>query len=118
MVPCERRGGTDCAGGAPIDKHVGSRARMGRRKLNMSRDALGLTFQQVQKYENGSNRVSASRLQQLSKILQVPVPFFFEGAPLRANDMEAVIPLRQGTTGYAEHDREKYKCSSKTSSAT
>jgi transcriptional regulator with XRE-family HTH domain len=69
----------------PIDKHVGGRVRMGRRKLNMSQsdlgNALGLTFQQVQKYEKGSNRVSASRLQQLSKILQVPVPFFFEGAP-------------------------------------
>ena len=69
----------------PIDKYVGSRVRMGRRKLNMSQtdlgNALGLTFQQVQKYEKGSNRVSASRLQQLSKILQVPVPFFFEGAP-------------------------------------
>jgi transcriptional regulator with XRE-family HTH domain len=44
-------------------------------------DALGLTFQQVQKYEKGSNRISASRLQHLSQILQVPVPFFFEGAP-------------------------------------
>ena len=63
----------------PIDKHVGSRVRMGRRMLNMSQtdlgNALGLTFQQVQKYEKGSNRVSASRLQQLSKILQVTVPF-------------------------------------------
>ena len=69
----------------PIDKHVGSRVRMGRSKLNMSQsdlgNALGLTFQQAQKYEKGSNRVSASRLQQLSKILQVPIPFFFEGAP-------------------------------------
>jgi transcriptional regulator with XRE-family HTH domain len=69
----------------PIDKHVGSRLRMRRLMLDMSQtglgDALGLTFQQVQKYEKGSNRVSASRLQQLSKILQVPVPFFFEGAP-------------------------------------
>jgi transcriptional regulator with XRE-family HTH domain len=44
-------------------------------------DALGLTFQQVQKYEKGSNRISASRLQRISQILQVPVPFFFEGAP-------------------------------------
>ena len=63
----------------PIDKHVGSRLRMRRLMLDMSQtglgDALGLTFQQVQKYEKGSNRVSASRLQQLSKILQVPVPF-------------------------------------------
>jgi DNA-binding XRE family transcriptional regulator len=44
-------------------------------------DALGVTFQQVQKYEKGANRVSASRLQHLSQILQVTVPFFFEGAP-------------------------------------
>jgi transcriptional regulator with XRE-family HTH domain len=44
-------------------------------------DALGLTFQQVQKYEKGTNRIGASRLQQISNILQVPVAFFFEGAP-------------------------------------
>jgi len=44
-------------------------------------DALGLTFQQVQKYEKGTNRIGASRLQHISQILQVPVPFFFEGAP-------------------------------------
>jgi DNA-binding XRE family transcriptional regulator len=66
----------------PIDKHVGSRLRMRRLMLDMSQtdiaDALGLTFQQVQKYEKGSNRISASRLQHLSQILQVPVPFFFE----------------------------------------
>jgi transcriptional regulator with XRE-family HTH domain len=69
----------------PIDKHVGSRVRMRRLMLDMSQtdiaNALGLTFQQVQKYEKGSNRISASRLQHLSQILQVPVPFFFEGAP-------------------------------------
>ena len=68
-----------------IDKHVGSRVRMRRMMLGMSQeklgDALGLTFQQVQKYEKGANRVSASRLQQIASILQVPVPFFFEGAP-------------------------------------
>src|SRR6202171_5751546 len=69
----------------PIDKHVGSRVRMRRLMLDMSQtdiaNALGLTFQQVQKYEKGSNRISASRLQHISQILQVPVPFFFEGAP-------------------------------------
>ena len=68
-----------------VDKHVGSRARMRRMMLGMSQeklgDALGLTFQQVQKYEKGRNRISASRLQHMSQILQVPVPFFFEGAP-------------------------------------
>jgi transcriptional regulator with XRE-family HTH domain len=69
----------------PTDKHVGSRVRMRRLVLDMSQsdiaDALGLTFQQVQKYEKGTNRISASRLQHISQILQVPVPFFFEGAP-------------------------------------
>ena len=69
----------------PIDKHVGSRVRMRRMMLAMSQeklgDALGLTFQQVQKYEKGTNRIGASRLQQIAHILQVPVEFFFEGAP-------------------------------------
>jgi transcriptional regulator with XRE-family HTH domain len=69
----------------PTDKHVGSRVRMRRMMLGMSQeklgDALGLTFQQVQKYEKGTNRIGASRLQQISHILQVPVAFFFEGAP-------------------------------------
>ncbi len=69
----------------PIDRHVGSRVRMRRMMLSMSQeklgDALGLTFQQVQKYEKGTNRIGASRLQQISHILQVPVAFFFEGAP-------------------------------------
>ena len=68
-----------------VDKHVGSRVRMRRMMLGMSQeglgDALGVTFQQVQKYEKGMNRISASRLQHMSQILQVPVPFFFEGAP-------------------------------------
>src|ERR1041385_2209636 len=69
----------------PIDKHVGGRVRMRRMMLGMGQeklgDALHLTFQQVQKYEKGTNRIGASRLQQISHILQVPVAFFFEGAP-------------------------------------
>jgi len=73
----------------PIDKHVGSRVRMRRMMLSMSQeklgDALGLTFQQVQKYEKGTNRIGASRLQQIANILQVPVSFFFEGAPHTAH---------------------------------
>ena len=76
----------------PVDKHVGSRVRMRRKMLNMSQgelaDALGVTFQQVQKYEKGSNRISASRLQEAARILQVPVPFFFEGAPGRVGPNE------------------------------
>jgi transcriptional regulator with XRE-family HTH domain len=69
----------------PIDTHVGARLRMRRLMLNMSQDeiakALELTFQQVQKYEKGANRISARRLQHLCKILDVPVSFFFDGAP-------------------------------------
>jgi transcriptional regulator with XRE-family HTH domain len=69
----------------PVDRYVGSRVRMRRIMLGMSQEklgeALGLTFQQVQKYEKGTNRVGASRLQQISEILQVPVSFLFEGGP-------------------------------------
>jgi transcriptional regulator with XRE-family HTH domain len=69
----------------PIDRHVGSRVRMRRMMMSMSQeklgDALGLTFQQVQKYEKGANRIGASRLQHIAGILQVPVSFFFEGSP-------------------------------------
>src|SRR5215468_4238410 len=69
----------------PTDRHVGSRVRMRRIMLAMSQEqlaeTLGLTFQQVQKYEKGANRIGAGRLQQISQILQVPIAFFFEGAP-------------------------------------
>ena len=69
----------------PIDRHVGSRVRMRRVLVGMSQEKLGealaLTFQQVQKYEKGTNRIGASRLQQISRILGVPVEYFFEGAP-------------------------------------
>ena len=69
----------------PVDKYVGSRVRMRRIMLGMSQEklgeALGLTFQQVQKYEKGTNRVGASRIQQIAEILQVPVSFLFEGGP-------------------------------------
>jgi len=69
----------------PVDKYVGSRVRMRRIMLGMSQEklgeALGLTFQQIQKYEKGTNRVGASRLQQIADVLQVPVSFMFEGVP-------------------------------------
>ena len=69
----------------PIDIHVGARVRLRRMMLGMSQeklgDGLGISFQQVQKYEKGTNRVSASRLQQMARILSVPIPFFFENAP-------------------------------------
>jgi transcriptional regulator with XRE-family HTH domain len=71
----------------PIDRHVGSRVRMRRVLLGMSQEklgeALGLTFQQVQKYEKGTNRIGASRLQQISRTLNVPPSFFFDGAPMQ-----------------------------------
>ena len=66
----------------PVDIHVGARVRLRRTLLGMSQEklgkALGLTFQQVQKYERGANRIGSSRLFQLSKILDVPVSFFFD----------------------------------------
>jgi transcriptional regulator with XRE-family HTH domain len=68
-----------------VDRHVGSRVRMRRLMLGLSQgklaDQVELTFQQVQKYEKGTNRIGAGRLYQLSLILDVPVSFFFEGAP-------------------------------------
>ncbi len=67
----------------PVDVHVGGRVRLQRTVLGMSQthlaEALDLTFQQVQKYERGTNRISASRLYQLSLIFGVPVGYFFEG---------------------------------------
>src|SRR5262249_58573884 len=69
----------------PIDVHVGSRVRLRRTLLGMSQEklgeAIGLTFQQVQKYERGANRVGASRLFDLSRVLDVPVSFLFEDLP-------------------------------------
>lgn len=69
----------------PIDIHVGSRIRLRRNIVSMSQEKLGeklgITFQQIQKYEKGTNRVGASRLQAIAEILNVPVSFFFEDAP-------------------------------------
>lgn len=84
----------------PIDKHVGSRVRMRRMMLSMSQGALAkglkLTFQQVQKYEKGTNRIGASRLQAIAGILQVPVAFFFEGQP--GNGDMAAMKAEHGLT--------------------
>src|SRR5262245_25124970 len=77
----------------PIDVHVGSRMRMRRMMLSMTQQGLakafGLTFQQVQKYEKGMNRMGSSRLQQAAHVLGVDIPFFFEGAPVAAADKHA-----------------------------
>ncbi|MCH8684002.1 helix-turn-helix domain-containing protein [Pedomonas mirosovicensis] len=74
----------------PVDVHVGGRVRARRRLLGITQEklgeALGLTFQQVQKYERGSNRISASRLFELSRILSVPITYFYEGAEALAEE--------------------------------
>jgi transcriptional regulator with XRE-family HTH domain len=81
----------------PIDTHVGSRVRMRRMMLGMSQEklgeSLGITFQQIQKYEKGTNRIGASRLQHIATVLQVPVAYFFEDAPTTPGD---------APTGFAE----------------
>jgi transcriptional regulator with XRE-family HTH domain len=69
----------------PVDVYVGGRVRMRRIELDISQEFLGeqigLTFQQIQKYEKGTNRIGSSRMQQISKVLEVPASFFFDGAP-------------------------------------
>lgn len=90
---------------SPIDVHVGSRIRLRRSLLGMSQehlgDALGVTFQQIQKYERGANRVGASRLFDISRVLDVPISYFFDDLP---SDM-STTPLsgpRGRTYGFAE----------------
>ena len=86
----------------PTDVHVGSRVRLRRTLLGMSQEklgeAIGLTFQQVQKYERGANRVGASRLYDLSRVLDVPVSFFFE----------EMAPVEQRASGLAD-SAERYE---------
>ena len=95
----------------PVDKHVGSRVRMARKMLGMSQEklaeGLGLTFQQVQKYESGTNRIGASRLQHISHILQIPVPLFFEGAPHVLGQHERIgeVPSLDYMSEFPCHDR-------------
>jgi transcriptional regulator with XRE-family HTH domain len=80
----------------PVDVHVGGRVRLRRTLLGLSQEKLGnalsLTFQQIQKYERGANRIGSSRLYQLSRILEVPVSFFFDDMP------EAVSSARVGVS--------------------
>ena len=83
----------------PIDVHVGNRVRMRRMLIGMSQERLGkelgLTFQQVQKYERGTNRISASRLYRIAQVLGVPVQYFFEDLP-----QSVAAPAQEG--GFAE----------------
>jgi transcriptional regulator with XRE-family HTH domain len=89
----------------PIDAHVGSRVRLRRMLLGMSQEKLaeklGLTFQQVQKYEKGVNRIGASRLFELAQLLGVGVDFFYEDAPV----LEGGVAV---TAGFAEQGGENY----------
>jgi transcriptional regulator with XRE-family HTH domain len=89
----------------PIDAHVGTRVRLRRMLLGMSQEKLGehlgLTFQQVQKYEKGVNRIGASRLFDLSRVLGVPIQFFYDEAPKELID-PALVP------GFADRPAESY----------
>ena len=89
-TPRRRRKTIAIDGPDPVDVHVGMRLRQRRTLLGMSQEklakAFGVSFQQVQKYERGANRISASRLHLLTKILDVPVSYFFEGLPSSVQD--------------------------------
>lgn len=91
---------------SPIDIHVGSRIRLRRTLLGMSQErlgeALGLTFQQVQKYERGLNRVGASRLFDLSRVLDVPISFFFDDMPDTLSTAYGGPPHGRRVAGFAE----------------
>lgn len=92
----------------PIDEHVGKRLRQRRRLLGLTQEklaqAVDIRFQQIQKYESGSNRISASRLWSLAKALDVSVTYFFEGM----NGAEPKFDYdRRGDTGFAEAPDEK-----------
>lgn len=88
-----------------VDKHVGKRLRVRRSLLGISQEklaeALGVTFQQIQKYERGINRISAGRLHDLSKQLEVPINYFFDKFE------ETISP--QQTTGFAESEQDKFE---------
>jgi transcriptional regulator with XRE-family HTH domain len=94
----------------PVDAYVGARIRMRRGLLGRSQTdlatAVGITFQQVQKYEKGTNRVGASRLQQIADVLKVPVGWFFEGQPGRTEGA-AARPLRKPDLAYAAFMRDR-----------
>lgn len=95
----------------PVDIHVGSRVRLRRTLLGLSQEklgeAVGLTFQQIQKYERGANRIGASRLFELSKILDVPISFFFD-------DMPEIARTYSGGTGLQDLGQETFEADSLT----
>ena len=88
----------------PVDVHVGARMRQRRTLLGMSQEklgtAVGLTFQQIQKYERGSNRIGSSRLFEFAKVLDVPVSYFFDEMP--ANALAGRPMSGRGRKGFGE----------------
>ena len=90
----------------PIDVHVGGRIRLRRTLMGMSQErlgeALGLTFQQVQKYERGVNRVGASRLFDLSRVLDVPISFFYDDMPEPLASLHGTHQTTRATGGFSE----------------
>ncbi|AQS87844.1 transcriptional regulator [Neoasaia chiangmaiensis NBRC 101099] len=95
--------GKSPAGAGPFDVYLGQRIRLRRNLMGLSQEklgeALGLTFQQVQKYERGANRVSASRLSDMARVMNVPITFFYDGAPGEVGTAENVS---RSTMGFAE----------------
>ena len=91
---------------SPIDVHVGGRVRLRRTLMGMSQErlgeALGLTFQQVQKYERGVNRIGASRLFDLARVLDVPIGFFFDDMPDGVGGSTGGMGRRSGGLGFAD----------------
>lgn len=87
----------------PVDIHVGTRVRLRRTLLGMTQtglgDAIGLTFQQVQKYERGVNRIGSSRLYDLAHVLDVPVNFFFDDMPAAISSKSSAQAGARGETG-------------------
>lgn len=85
-----------------VDAHIGSRLRLRRLMLGMSQEALGeslsVTFQQVQKYEKGTNRISASRLYYIASIFDVPLSYFFSGLAPSETDSQQPMGMAEGTT--------------------
>ncbi|MEA1938509.1 MAG: helix-turn-helix transcriptional regulator [Pseudomonadota bacterium] len=92
----------------PIDVHVGSRVRLRRTLLGMSQeklgDAIGLTFQQVQKYERGANRIGASRLYDMSQVMDVPISFFFDDIPKEYTEGYAATGMAESASQGFEPD--------------
>ena len=108
--PGLRKDGTRIGDPRPVDVHVGGRVRVRRTLLGMSQEklgaAVGLTFQQIQKYERGANRIGASRLFELSRVLDVPISFFFD-------DMTSAVKAgpggRRGRAGLSDQGQEAFR---------